>query len=306
MDAPLPLQQSPLFLAALDRIGAQATQHVLPGGTVLVVTRGLRAIGKLALISRGPIRTDIASPLPMASLRGLRRALSARALVVNAETPANAAMLAQDGFVRLAPARQVAELSLAGGPENWLARMNGKWRNRLRHGLRQSLAVKRSGLPPDPQHWLFHKDTAQQAARGYRGLPPALITAMAVASPEAMHLFTVKHGPRTVAAMLFALHGCGATYLIGWSDAAGRAVSAHNLLLWHAMGDLRTLGVRQIDLGLCDDRQAPGLARFKRGSGAQVRALGGTWGESGPTAPLHAFLRMTSGKRRRAPTPPSP
>jgi CelD/BcsL family acetyltransferase involved in cellulose biosynthesis len=176
--------------------------------------------------------------------------------------------------------------------------MDGKWRNRLRHGLRQDLTVRRAPLPPDPQHWLFHKDAVQQAARGYRGLPPELITAMATAAPTAMHLFTAKQGPRTVAAMLFALHGRGATYLIGWSDPTGRRLSAHNLLLWHGMGELCALGAQQIDLGLCDDRHAPGLTHFKRSSGAQVRALGGTWGEAGPTAPLHAVLRRVAGMRR--------
>jgi lipid II:glycine glycyltransferase (peptidoglycan interpeptide bridge formation enzyme) len=113
-----------------------------------------------------------------------------------------------------------------------------------------------------------------------------------------MHLFTAKQGARTVAAMLFALHGRGATYLIGWSDATGRRLSAHNLLLWHGMSDLYALGAQQIDLGLCDDWRAPGLTHFKRGSGAQVRALGGTWGEAGPTAPLHAVLRRVAGMRR--------
>jgi hypothetical protein len=32
-----------------------------------------------------------------------------------------------------------------------------------------------------------------------------------------------------------------------------------------------------LDLGTVDTENAPGLARFKIGSGAQIRSLGGTW-----------------------------
>ncbi len=290
-ESPLPLQQSPLYHAALTRIGAEAAFVSLPFGPALVLTRTLPLLGRVALISR-PVWDD---PPSLPALAGLRHSLKARALITNAETPGDGAALARAGFLRLAAPRPVAELPLSGCPEDWLARMGGKWRNRLRHGQRQGLAVSEAALPPDPQHWLFHKDAAQQATRSYAGLPPKLITAMAVAAPGALRLFTARRGARTVAAMLFALHGRGATYLIGWSGAEGRAASAHSLLIWQAMGALATHGAIRIDLGLCDGRRSPGLARFKRGSGAVVRDLGGTWGAGGPTVPLHALLRRLRG-----------
>ncbi len=276
---PCPLQQSRLYHQALTRLGASPVWHDLPGGPLLAVMRRFPGRGRVALISRP------GHALP----RNLRHSLGVQALIVNAETPEQGAALAQAGFLRLAGGRTIADLSLDGTPADWLARMDGKWRNRLRHAERQGLAVTVAPLPPDPNHWVLHREAEQQAARGYRNLPKALMTAMA-AEPGALTLFTARASGRIIAAMLFARHGTGASYLIGWSDAAGRAASAHNLLLWRAMADLREGGVRAIDLGTCDSH-ALGLARFKLGSGAQARTLGGTWAETGALAPLHATLR---------------
>lgn len=285
---PCPLQQSPLYGAALAHLGASPLWHDLSGSPVLAATRKLPVLGPVALISRP------GTMLP----QDLRRALGVGALIVNAETPTQSAVLARAGFVRLAKGRAVAELSLDGTPEAWLSRMDGKWRNRLRHAERQGLELRAAPLPADRNHWLFHREAAQQAANGYRNLPPPLITAMAAVEPSALTLFTARAKGRSIAAMLFARHGGTATYLIGWSDAAGRARSAHNLLLWRAMNHLREVGVQGIDLGACDARAAPGLARFKSGSGARARTLGGTWVEVGALAPLHAglgALRRTRG-----------
>jgi len=302
--APCPLQQSSLYAAGLARIGAEIRWYDTPDGPVLALTRRLPGLGRSALISR------LATAPPV----DLRRRLGARALVINAESPRQGATLARAGFIRLAAGRDMAQLSLVGTPEDWLARMDGKWRNRLRHAERRGLEVRAAPLPPDPNHWLLHREAAQQSARGYRNLPPALIAAMSGDAPGALALFTARAGGRIIAAMLFARHGATASYLIGWSGADGRAASAHNLLLWHAMRDLRADGAMRLDLGLCDRQRAPGLARFKCGSGAALHRLGGTWVEIGPLAPLHAGLRVARRPRlaaggtgapcRAAPSPP--
>lgn len=301
----LPLQQSPLYLAALTRIGTPAGFHDLTAGRAVVVTQDRPVLGRIALISRGPVWPGVPAG---DRFHGLRRAVSARVLIVNAETREDGAALARAGFVRLAADRWVAELSLDGTPEEWLARMGGKWRNRLRHGLRQGMELKRAALPPDPQHWLFALDAAQQAARGYRGLPPRFLAAMAVARPGAVDLFTAHRGGHVVAAMLFARHGGTASYLVGWTGAQGRRLSAHTVILWHAMQDLHGRGVGWIDLGQHAADRAPGLARFKRESGAVVRPLGGTWGDNALSTPLAALLRglKRAPEQRIFPTPPRP
>lgn len=298
----LPLQQSRLYQAALTRIGADACLQPFAGRRAVVLWRAVPGLGRVALLSRPALD-------PARDLTDARRDLGAQVLIVNADTSRDSGRdaghdadhLHRAGFVRLAPPRAIAVLSLAGSCEDWLARMDGKWRNRLRHAHRRGLSVTHKPLPPDPRHWLFFKDADQQAARGYRALPPALSAAMAGHDPQALRLVSARQDGQTIAAMLFACHGGTASYLVGWTSDAGRAQSAHNLILWQAMGDLAALGIGWIDLGLCDARTTPGLARFKLESGARLRLLGGTWGAAAITAPLHAILRSL----RATPPPPA-
>ena len=50
----------------------------------------------------------------------------------------------------------------------------------------------------------------------------------------------------------------------------------HRLLLLRAAEALGAEGVRWLDLGSVDSERAPGLARFKLGTGAELRPLGAT------------------------------
>ena len=107
--------------------------------------------------------------------------------------------------------------------------------------------------------------------------PLAAPAAFAAANRGQARIFEARHQGATVAALLFLCHGAVATYHIGWSGPEGRARAAHHLLLWRAMIDLAARGITRLDLGMVDTVTAPGLARFKLGSGARCRALGGTW-----------------------------
>jgi lipid II:glycine glycyltransferase (peptidoglycan interpeptide bridge formation enzyme) len=84
-------------------------------------------------------------------------------------------------------------------------------------------------------------------------------------------------GRDAAAGMMFLVHGEAATYQIGWVGDAGRELGAHNLLLWHAMLELRERGVRTLDLGGVDTARGAGLARFKLGTGGEVVTLAGSY-----------------------------
>jgi hypothetical protein len=68
-----------------------------------------------------------------------------------------------------------------------------------------------------------------------------------------------------IAGCLFIRHGRAATWLVGWSDTAGRQCAAQNALIWHAIATLRDKGVEWIDLGGVNPQQSPGLSHFKTG-----------------------------------------
>lgn len=272
-EALAPLPQSALWARAAAMLGAgiRPLPHPLGG---FAIERRLPVLGPAAMISRGP------RALTRARAAGLRAALGARHLVIHAETPEDGTLLAEAGFRQIAAPRWIAEVTLSPNPADMGARLRQKFRNRLRHAMGAGLIVTRRPLPADPRHWILRAEAQDARRLGYRPLPPAMIAALAAARPGAGQLFTAYLAGQRVAAMLFLRHGRAATYQISWSRPEGRAVSAGTLLMWRAMLQLQAMGVDQIDLGAADPRQAPGLARFKRGTGARLRPLGGSWLDS--------------------------
>jgi hypothetical protein len=204
---------------------------------------------------------------------GLHRSL----IILSPDHPAPD--LAQIGAVPVMTPATVTEIDLATSRDQRHAALHQKWRNRLKHAQTQkTLRVTRQNLPQDPEHWLLVAETAQQAQQGYRNWPNALTLAFARKNPSAAKLFTAHEGRDPVAAMLFLRHGATVTYHIGYTTARGRALCAHNLLLWQASNWLAAKGHQRLDLGLISTSGAgAGLARFKLGAGARPRALGGTW-----------------------------
>ncbi|MEJ6388229.1 GNAT family N-acetyltransferase [Gymnodinialimonas ulvae] len=266
-----PLQQSDLWLEAADRLGSDARLDRIGDATALVLRKRVPMIGELALVSRARLE------LTPDRAAALRTTLGASHLVINAETTEDACALAQAGFHRIVAPRMIAELRLAPTPDAMAARLMPKWRNRLRHGQSQGLQIRRRPMQADPKHWLLRAEARQSARLWYHPMPPEVIAALAGSAPGAGQVFTAYHLGRRVAAMLFLRHGRAATYQIGWMNAQGRNRSAGPALMWRAMVELQQMGVETIDLGAADPDRAAGLARFKRGTGAELRALGGSW-----------------------------
>ncbi|MBF9032019.1 GNAT family N-acetyltransferase [Rhodobacterales bacterium HKCCE3408] len=290
----IPLQQSAPFNLALARLGVDICHHAMPGGSATLLLRRVRGLGAVGLVSRGPVWSDGPEKRRVAGLAQMRRALGLSHLILNPEHEDDGAVLGRAGFFRIGRAGRVAMLSLDGGPEAWLARMDGKWRNRLRHARRQGLVTERHDFLPDKGHWLFEKDKAQQRTRRYRTLPHEILTELSRSQPGVGQLFLARRDRVVEAAMLFLCHGAMATYQIGWTSPGGRSASAHNLLMWEAMQALALRGHRMLDLGVIDPGRTPGIDRFKTGAGAAVQTLGGTWIDSGLSAPIHALRRRAA------------
>lgn len=274
-DSEAPLQQSALYARAVTALGAPVQYVALPGSGALVVSRKVPVLGNTAMISRGP-RT-----LCAVTAQDLPRITGARHIIVNAEDATSARALSSAGFWRIGLARQIAELDLSPSPDAMAGALTGKWRNRLRHALQHDIQIVRGAMPPDPRHWLFSAEALEARHLGYQPMSNVMVAALAAARPGAAQLFVARRGGSVLGAMLFLRHGSTATYQIGWSTKAGRAISVNNLLMWRAMIDLSTLGIRRLDLGLADPALSPGLAHFKCGTGADLRQLGGTWFWSG-------------------------
>jgi hypothetical protein len=174
------------------------------------------------------------------------------------------------GLVPLFTPQHVAMWDVQAGPEVLLAGMAGKWRNRLVSAL-PKVQVRKGGAGCLAA--LMAAEAGQRDRRGYRALPGAFTQAL---PQSALRLWEWRMAGRMQAAMCFVRHGWGATYHLGWASADARARAVHGVMLWQAVLALRAEGVTRLDLGLVDHEAAPGLARFKLGTGAECRALGTT------------------------------
>ena len=271
----LPLQQSRGYAAALERLGrvtrlAGILRGPDPVGFARIVSRRIGPL-RFSLLLRGPVWTAPVSPAEeRAALRSLARA--AAPLVVVPERAAAGGW----GTVPLLTPRHVALLDLGRDADRLRAGLHGKWRNRLVRAEEAGMRVRLGPAGPAEVASLLTRDAAQQTARGYRALPARFTHSWLAGDPAGALYAEARHRGEQIAAMLFLLHRPWASYHVGWSGPEGRRLNAHNLLLWRAALRLKAEGYGMLDLGDVNTEDAPGLARYKIGTGARVAVLGAT------------------------------
>lgn len=252
MGAMVPLQQSPAFARALTAFGADVTQT-----TPVILYRRIAPVGHIAFASRAT--PDAIAQTPVR--------------IVNGETPCPRPYRAA-GFRQIITAAHIAEWDLT--QHDLRASLSGKWRNRLKQAEKSGLRLRIVDWGGTP-HPLFGQAETLARKRRFKTYPTALLTAYASLNPRDALIFEAFDRGTLVAACLVLRHGATATYQTAWSSATGHALQAPRLLLFQAACHLQTLGHDIFDLGTLDTENAKGLARFKLGTGAQVRPLGGTW-----------------------------
>ena len=242
----LPLQQSAPYAAAVAGCGARA--HWLEGGVLAVERARLRLISRVVGLDRAGLRR-------LARWRG-----------VTLVTPE--AAVAGFGLMPLVTPLHHAVWAL--GPD-LRAGMARNWRGHLRQAERAGLRVRRGGT--DTLETLIRAEAAQRATRRYRALPEGFTRAL----PDgALRLWEWRQDGVVQAAMCFIVHGTSASYHLAWGSDTARGAGVHPLMLTRAAEALWAEGVRWLDLGSVDGDRAPGLARFKLGTGAGLRRLGAT------------------------------
>ena len=299
--AEVPMQQHPAYAATLRALGRTVRRYALgkrsaPLATALVLERRVPVFGTFRLLSRGPVFAPCVAPAERgARVRALRERLAEGASpIVTADLVGGSDPMADAGWLMTVTPYHAAEWTLAREAGERRAGLHQKWRNRLVRAERSELHVRERTMSDDPGHWLYRADRANARARRYAALPPAFGAAWARTGDA--RLFTAERDGRRVAAALILMHPPGATYHVAWASEEGRAIDAPRLLLWRAAARLAKEGVTVFDLGSLETEQAPGLARFKLGTGARAVAMGATWMRAPGTAPVAALQRWWEGR----------
>ncbi|MEM9168990.1 MAG: peptidoglycan bridge formation glycyltransferase FemA/FemB family protein [Pseudomonadota bacterium] len=280
-------QQSYAYGEAIRAMGGRVLRaRIVQGDAVIGVAQAVthRLFGGLAVthVMRGPVWRDPAptARVKAAAVGALHKTLPAKGLCALLISPEGGADdgLAEAGFKRVFSGYHTALLDLTAPEDALLKGLNGKWRNRLRAAQTSDVVATRLGRDPSKYAWLLDKDAQLMHRLRHQSSNVALIPQYQErAGRKSVLGFEAKRGAARLAGMLFLRHGEDATYHIGWSGEDGKALNAHNLLLWEAVLELKKSGVRTLDLGGIDTDNNPGIARFKLGVGGAVVSLPGSW-----------------------------
>jgi len=246
------LQQSPHFARALTAYGADVFSTA-----PVILRRSLGRFGTLAFASRTTPHDVAHSPVR----------------VLNGETPCPRPYRAA-GFRQIVTPTHIAEWDLT--QPDLRRGLHPKWRNRLGKGEANGLRIREAAWD-GCAHPMFAAAERQARSKRFRTYPTPLLVAYAQMNPTDATVFEAYDRGTLVAACLILRHGKTATYQTAWSTATGRALQAPRVVLWAAAQQMATLGHDVLDLGVVETDFAAGLARFKLGTGAAVRPLGGTW-----------------------------
>jgi hypothetical protein len=283
------LQQDWAYGATMRLLGVPVLRALIeqdgsPVGLAQFIVRSFGPLGSLSLCSRGPIwLQDVSTADKASASRALRQSLPRSGLKFVLITPEEAGQSGEHGlraWRRVMSGYATVLIDLQSQAEKLRAALDGKWRNRLVSAEASELQVHRIGTNPGQYRWLLDQEGAQRQTKGLAGLPLGFYEPYIGSRQQpAQCVLSLRAdvGRERVAAMMFLIHGQAATYQVGWSNDQGRELNAHNLLLWRAMLELQSRGVRRLDLGGVITVRSAGLARFKIGTGGQVLQLAGTY-----------------------------
>lgn len=194
-------------------------------------------------------------------------------------SPAGRALIAQSGWTHIGPDYTTVWVDLTQTEDSLRSALRKNWRNHLTKIERDQILTIDWSQSTEFLSWLVDIYEIDQATRGYPGPKGAIVLALgnSFGAHEKCLIGRAMLDNRCVAAILVLLHGCSATYQIGWSDADGRKHGGHYRLLWDALAILRGAGISDFDLGGINDTTADGVSDFKDGLGGQRITLAGLY-----------------------------
>lgn len=282
------LQQDSAYGVAMQKLGvpvfrAQVELDGAPVALAQFIVRRFGSLGAVALCTRGPIWLKPLSPADEADVyAALKKTIPLRGLRLVLFTPEIAAGLAHglSPWRRVMTGMSTVMLDLTPTMDSLRAQLDKRWRHRLVGGEASEMTIHRVGTNPGQFRWVLETEMQQRSKKGLEGLPIEFFEHyVASRAQTAKTILTLRAdmGRDRIAAMMFLIHGEAAIYHVGWTTDKGRDLHAHNLLLWKAIEEFKSRGIRRLDLGGVNTIRSAGVARFKISTGGEVITLAGTY-----------------------------
>lgn len=278
------MQQHWVYGASMRLPGMQThrAEVVLNGRSVALaqfICRRYAGIFGIALCTRGPIWLgDVADADKARIQRALKQSLPmARPRIIlfspDLTDPQHPSMAS---LTRVLTGYSTVIIDLSQPLSALRAGLHPYWRNRLsaaeRSGLKLAVLSHDSAELPR----ILAEEQIQRQRKRFYALPLGFIDHyFEEGGTESALILQASWQSRPVAVMLFLIHGSSATYQLGWSQAQGRALNAHNLILWNAIEQLKQRGIDKLDLGGVNTHDLPGISRFKINTGGEVITYAG-------------------------------
>lgn len=278
------MQQHWVYGASMRLPGMQThrAEVVLNGRSVALaqfICRRYAGIFGIALCTRGPIWLgDVADADKARIQRALKQSLPMtrpRIILFSPDLtdPQHPSMAS---LTRVLTGYSTVMLDLSQPLSALRAGLHPYWRNRLsaaeRSGLKLAVLSHDSAELPR----ILAEEQIQRQRKRFYALPLGFIDHyFEEGGTESALILQASWQSRPVAVMLFLIHGSSATYQLGWSQAQGRALNAHNLILWNAIEQLKQRGIDKLDLGGVNTHDLPGISRFKINTGGEVITYAG-------------------------------
>lgn len=286
--AAAPLQQDWAYGACMKALGVEVLRACVmfddqPVALAQFIVRKWLGVLGVALCGRGPVWLAPLSGVQKAQAYALlKKSLPIGGLKIVLITPEEEASqeLGLSPWRRVMTGYSTVMLDISPDMADLRAQLDKRWRHRLGGAENAELTIHRVGTNPGQYRWLLDADMQQREERNLEGLPIAFFDLYAKARQvPAKTILTMRAdvGRDRVAGMLFLIHGEAATYQLGWTSDPGRDLHAHNRLLWAAIEELKTRGVRWLDLGGVNTQRSAGVARFKIKTGGRVVTFAGTY-----------------------------
>ena len=282
------LQQDWAYGACLKAMGvtvlrAQVVHNETPVALAQFIVRKWLGVLSVALCGRGPIwLAELSASEKAQAYACIKRSMPLKALrlVLLSPEETSSPTLGLSHWRRVMTGYSTVMLDLSLPSEVLRAQLETRWRSNLNSAEQSELTIHRAGTNPGQYRWLLDADLKQREERNLEGLPVPFFDLYAKARQvPAKTILTMRAdlGRERVAGMLFLIHGEAATYQVGWIHDQGRDLHAHHLVLWHAIEELKSRGVRVLDLGGVNTQRSAGVARFKIRTGGRVVTFAGTY-----------------------------